>query len=126
MQASSIVRKRTIMIVEDDPDIRTMLSWFLELEGFSVLTAKNGREAIERLHEHTRVSVILLDLMMPGMNGWQFRNAQQEDPALAEIPLVVISGDGAIAEKAAGLGAEGFLKKPIDLTTLLHTVERFC
>ncbi|HEV8321474.1 MAG TPA: response regulator [Myxococcota bacterium] len=116
---------RCVFVVEDDADAREMLSQVLALEGYFVVAAANGREALEHLRRGAQPCVILIDLMMPVMNGWEFRSEQVRDPDLAGIPLVVISGDGGIDQKAASVGADGWLRKPIDLDTLLATVERY-
>src|SRR5215510_3339584 len=84
----------SVLIVEDDRDTREMLARFLELEGFEVREAANGQLALETLHENGATCVILLDLMMPVMNGWQFRLAQVMDPDIAEIPVVVVTAAG--------------------------------
>jgi CheY-like chemotaxis protein len=69
---------------------------------------------------------VLVDLMMPVMNGWEFRAALLEDPGLVDVPVVVLSGDGNVPTKASSMNATGFLRKPVDLALLLATVERFC
>src|SRR5215831_14973272 len=94
-----VVRSRmssgAILIVEDDNDVRSALSELLEEEGFSVEGAHNGREALARLRGGTvHPAVILLDLMMPGMDGWDFRSEQMRDPELAAVPVVVVSASG--------------------------------
>lgn len=116
----------SILIVEDDQAIRTALIELLEEEGYRAVGAANGREALDYLRRHQHPCLILLDLMMPVMNGWQFRDEQQRDPRLAPIPTVVLSADGNVAEKAAAIRAAAFLKKPIQLGQLLATVDRFC
>jgi CheY-like chemotaxis protein len=92
-----------------------------------VTTATNGAEALTLLRrpELLRPCVILLDLMMPVMNGQEFYAEQQRDPALARIPIVVISADGNIALKAAAFGGE-FLPKPVRLETVLGVLGRLC
>ncbi len=115
-----------ILIVEDDVAIRNALQEILEEEGYLVAGAANGQEAIELLRRHARPCVILLDLMMPVMNGWQFRAIQRQDPKLAPIPTIIISADGNVAETAAAIGAADYLSKPIQLNRLLQMVERFC
>jgi CheY-like chemotaxis protein len=112
------------MLVEDDPDIRSMVSQLLELEGWRVLAYANGTEALEALRKGERPFLILLDLMMPKMNGWQFRAEQARDAELAEIPVVVLSGDARGADPGS-VRADGYLKKPIDLDVLLQTVRRW-
>ena len=84
----------TVFVVEDDADTREMLCRFLELEGYHVESAVNGQQALERLHAGAHPSVILLDLMMPVMDGWQFRHAQAQDAALSTIPVIVVSAAG--------------------------------
>lgn len=115
-----------VMIVEDDFAIRDALTQILEDEGYVVVGAANGKEAIEHLRNHVQPCLILLDLMMPVMNGWQFRQEQQQDPTLAPIPVVVISADSGVPQKAAAINAVGYLKKPVTLDGLLDTVERYC
>ena len=114
----------SVMLVEDDPDIRTMVSQLLELEGWRVITFGNGGEALDSLRGGERPGLILLDLMMPKMNGWQFRAEQMRDSALSSIPVVVLSGDVRGADTSA-VHADGYLKKPIDLEVLIATVRRF-
>jgi CheY-like chemotaxis protein len=121
------VKLREVLIVEDDLDIRETIAQILQDEGYRVRVAGNGREALERLREGAPPpSVILLDLMMPIMSGWQFRKEQEIDPKLSGIPVVVLTADGRIQEKARSIAASAYLQKPIDLESLLDTVERFC
>ena len=115
----------TVMIVEDDRDTREMLERFLELEGFGVRTAPNGQMALASLRAQDPPCVILLDLMMPVMNGWQFREAQRRDAALSLIPVVVVTAAGPQAELPS-ISADGWLAKPVDLEQLLATLEPFC
>jgi len=114
----------TVFIVEDDPDTREMLGKFLELEGFHVETAANGRQALDRLSGGLKASVIVLDLMMPIMDGWQFRREQVRNSALASIPVIVVSAAG--KERLANIEANSYLTKPIDLEELLREVSIFC
>jgi CheY-like chemotaxis protein len=113
------VEKRIVMVVEDDHLIRQVIAEALEEEGFEVLEAANGKEALEALRQ-VHPSLILLDLMMPVMNGWEFRRAQLEDPTLADIPVVVLS-----ALKDHTVEAERSFTKPFDLEDLLDTVWDF-
>lgn len=124
--ASETANHRVVFVVEDDADIRDMIREILELEGYSVRTASDGAKALEQIRLGEAPRLILLDLMMPGMNGWEFRSAQLDDPRLAKIPVIVLSGDGTVAAKAGNMNAAGYLKKPVDLSTLLETVSRFC
>jgi len=113
-----------VMLVEDDPDIRSMLSQLLELEGYAVKAWADGEEALAALRAGERPFLILLDLMMPKMDGWQFRSAQMAQADLVAIPVVVLSGDVREADPTS-LRADGYLKKPIDLEVLLEVVRRF-
>lgn len=113
------------MIVEDDRDTREMLGKFLELEGFDVLTAANGRLALDQLGAGAPPCVIILDLMMPVMNGWQFREAQANDPRLARIPVVVVTAAGARADIPV-IVADAWLQKPVDFDRLLATITPLC
>jgi CheY-like chemotaxis protein len=115
----------SIMIVEDDPDTREMLERFLALEGFEVRTAANGQIALDALQVDSRLCVILLDLMMPVMNGWQFRQAQVRDPALSGIPVVVVTAAGG-KDDIPAIDAAGWLSKPVDFDQLLATIAPLC
>jgi CheY-like chemotaxis protein len=110
-----------VMVVEDDALIREMIAQLLAGEGFTPIVARNGAEALHRLRdEHVHPALILLDLMMPVMNGWQFRVEQLKDPDLAGIPVVVIS-----ASDEGDVPAEAHIGKPFGIDVLLDTVSRF-
>lgn len=109
-----------VLVVDDDPDIRDTLREVIEAEGHSVVTAANGRAALEALIMGLRPSLIVLDLMMPAMSGWDVLDAIRGDRALADIPIAVMSAAGA---RTPPLGATCFLAKPIDLDTLLELVK---
>jgi CheY-like chemotaxis protein len=115
----------SVLIVEDDRDTREMLGRFLELEGFDVHTAANGELALKVLQDEEPPSVIILDLMMPVMNGWQFRLAQQSDPNLSQIPVVVVTAAG-VREDIPAISADGWLSKPVDFDRLLATIGPLC
>ena len=115
-----------VLVVDDDMGIRGVLTQLLQDEGHRVASAANGQEALERLAAQRPPGVILLDLMMPVMNGWEFMNRRRDDERIASIPVIVISADGQVREKANAIGAVGYLTKPIDLDRLLDTVERYC
>jgi CheY-like chemotaxis protein len=118
--------KSPLLIVEDDFDIRDTLAQILEEEGYRVLGASNGQEALDQLKNGEVPCLILLDLMMPVMNGWQFRAEQLKDPRLAAIPVVIISADAAVHEKVGSLSAVAVMKKPIQLERLLEIVGKYC
>lgn len=111
----------TVLVVEDDPDLAEVVSMILAGAGYAPVTARDGREGLARMRA-SRPRVVLLDLMMPGMNGWEFRAAQRGDPALSDVPVVIMTGDGNAASKAEALEANGCLQKPIDVGRLLRTI----
>jgi CheY-like chemotaxis protein len=113
-----------VLIVEDDADLREMMVQILSLEGVDAATATNGREALDYLRRTDIPDLILLDLMMPVMDGWEFQRERRRDPLLAEVPVVVLS---ALDEKrAADAATNGFLKKPLDFDRLLQIVKGYC
>lgn len=116
---------QTILVVEDDMEIRNALVQTLELEGYSVRSAQDGKEGLAMLGAIEGPCLILLDLMMPVMNGLEFLQARKENSAIATIPVVVVS---AFSEKAklAREESQGFIKKPINIDQLLSFVKRFC
>jgi len=119
--------RRNILVVDDDAALRNTLVEALEEEGYRTTSASNGREALERLRsEKTPPAVILLDMMMPVMDGWAFRDEQQRDPQLAEIPVVVFSAQGNVKQMASEVSASAYLKKPVMLKELLAILGKFC
>jgi CheY-like chemotaxis protein len=117
---------RTIMIVEDDAAIREAVKDSFDLLGYSVLSASNGREALQALSSADQPCLILLDIMMPVMDGWEFRRQQLADPKLAQIPVVVMTADGNAQEKAMRMQAELGLRKPLELDDLTSVAKRYC
>ncbi len=111
-----------ILVVEDDASTRNALCDFLELEGYQVESARDGIEALNYVHHHKRPCLIILDLMMPRMDGWRFRSEQKKDPELAKCPLVVVSA----STGNRGIDAECVLQKPVDLDGLLSAVAEYC
>jgi CheY-like chemotaxis protein len=113
-----------ILIIEDEQTIRETLKESLELEGYPVFTAKNGREGLDILENSAdSYCLILLDLMMPVMNGFEFLASQQKNKKIAPIPVVIVS---AFPDQAQKVKANGFVKKPIDLDHLLTFIKRYC
>ena len=116
-----------VMLVEDDEDIRVDLAEALRTEGYQVRTACHGADALDQLRASGDLPcLILLDLMMPVMDGWEFCDAQRRDQALAGIPVVLLSGADNLAAKAAGLRIANFILKPFRLHQILDAVRRFC
>jgi len=117
--------RRQVLVVDDDPGIQETLRDLLEEEGYEVVVAGNGRQALDRLDQGLHPDIILLDLMMPVMNGWQFREHLRQRGEALRPPIVVISADHTLAAQAAQLQAEGYLAKPFDLMALLAEVARY-
>ncbi len=122
--SNSSEREQPILIVDDDPGMRTMLQTVLEYEGYRVEVARNGQEALEWLTQF-KPSLILLDLMMPVMDGWQFLEEIQKDMLQPILPIVVLSASRELARVAKCLGVKAFLPKPFDLEKLLQFVRQF-
>lgn len=113
-----------VLVVEDDLNLRESICAALDDAGYATWPAENGEVALERAREE-RPCVILLDLMMPIMNGWEFRSEQLRDPNLSSIPVVIMTADGRAADKARTLHAD-YLRKPIHLDALLELVNDYC
>jgi DNA-binding response OmpR family regulator len=107
----------TVLVVEDELDIREIVAEALTDEGYQVIGACDGVDALEKLRA-CHPAVVLLDLMMPRMNGWQFRAAQRQDPEVSRVPVIVLSALGHVAD----LDAAEYLQKPFDLDRLLSAV----
>lgn len=110
-----------ILVVEDDPDILALLEAALGGEGYRIATAEDGAEALAAARR-ARPDLIVLDLMLPRMNALQFRAEQRRDPALAQIPIVCLSGLSHAATVALELGTDNCLSKPIDFDRLLAVI----
>lgn len=116
-----------VLVVEDDQELREAVGSILQEEGCSVRAASNGAEALTLLRGEARPCIILLDLMMPVMNGWQFLEQRKSDVQLEEIPVVVMSAYLDMPGFAAPhLPVEATLKKPLDLDRLLDSVNSHC
>jgi len=115
----------SILIVEDEHPIRDIITEILEDEGYRVAGATNGLEALKYLRQHAHPRLILLDLGMPVMTGWEFREHQQRDPQLAEIPVIVMSALPDLDRRAAALKAADCLNKPVNIDKLLGTIARY-
>jgi signal transduction histidine kinase len=119
-RGAASLRGTRVLLVEDDDSIRTTLSDLLVDEGLVVSTASNGRDAMQALRAAAPPDAIVLDLMMPVMDGWEFRVEQQADAMLAGIPLIAMSAD--ISAKARAIAADVYLRKPIGLLELLDVI----
>ncbi len=117
----------TLLVVEDDSIVRQMLAEVLEDEGYQVLCAMNGLEALKLLRTADMLPrVILLDVRMPLMDGWQFLETIQQDPGLGQLPVIIISAGYQLERKIDMQQSISLVQKPIDLDTLIATVETYC
>jgi len=117
---------KLILIVEDDRDVARLLAEILEAEGYCTAVAANGCEALNHLRTNGHPDLVLLDMMMPVMDGWTFREEQRKLPALASIPVLTVTADGDARGKAASIQAAGYIAKPLQIDNLLDEVERIC
>ena len=115
-------RRPTILVVEDDPDLRLVHSEILSHEGYTVLAASDGVEALELVENEGPPAMILLDLRMPRMNGWDLAKRLRQRPGWRDIPLVVVAAHYRIADEAAAIGARAWLHKPVSIDVLLRVV----
>ena len=118
---------KSILVVEDDEDIARNIALLLTDEGYSVTSAANGRCAFDYLQSaKTLPSLILLDLMMPVMDGFQFREEQRIHPRFSIIPVVVMTADGQFQIKKLTASVRAFVKKPVDIDMFLEVVQECC
>ena len=118
--------KQQVLVVEDSEDIRVLLEYLLTNEGIPVVTAKNGKEGIERLREMTNPGLVLLDLMMPVMTGEKFLDAKALEPRIAKVPVVILSAATDRRQLVHSEGVVGFLRKPVNIDHVLSVVQDHC
>ncbi len=116
----------SILIVEDDEAIADALESLFEDAGYPARAVHDGRAALAALRSGEKTCAILLDMTMPLMNGWRFREEQMKDPALAGVPVIVCTADTQAEQMARELGATAWVRKPIDPARLLTLVARHC
>ena len=118
-------RTRRVMVVEDEPENRLFIGLMLRTEGYDVVEAEDGPAAFEALQREPLPELILLDVMMPGLNGWQVFERLRADRRWAEIPVVMLTAlaQRADVERAVQLGVDGYLTKPFEPADLIHTLE---
>lgn len=116
---------KRILVVEDDTSIRELLVELLESEGYAVASAVNGLEGLKYLQNEINPDLILIDLMMPVMDGYSFRTEQLKNANWSKIPTVVMSAEANAKEKMKNFNITAFLSKPVELDTILKTVARF-
>jgi CheY-like chemotaxis protein len=110
-----------VLVVDDESDIRQAVAEVLSYEGYQVLAACDGADALAKVRAY-HPELVLLDLMMPRMDGWEFRRAQMGDPEVCRIPVVVLS---ALESGPDGLDAEGYIGKPFEMDELVSAVRRY-
>lgn len=113
-----------ILVIDDDSDIRDILGMVLAAEGHAVETAADGVAGLDRLSAGARPSLILLDMMMPRLDGEGFIKAMRSNPCTADIPVLILTGHPAARKKAAALGAAGYLVKPVEMLELLSAIHK--
>jgi CheY-like chemotaxis protein len=113
---------KTILVVEDDVECLEAVKDALEGDGYAVVTAMHGLQGLQRLESGPAPDLILLDLMMPVMDGWQFLREQRRRPTLAAVPVALLSGERDLAHRAGELHVAGYIRKPFDLDELLAIV----
>ncbi len=123
---SSPAHEDIILVVEDDEDLRDTMCSLLELDGYRAVGVFNGLEALQYLEANGPPCVILLDLMMPGMNGGEFRARQLANAMLAHVPTIVVSAMELGHQQAQVLNASGYLSKPVNPAKLTQTVRQHC
>jgi CheY-like chemotaxis protein len=121
IQSAAPAPNRSILVVDDDVFATDSLTDILAGQGYAVATAKNGREALNHLRGASLPRLIILDLFMPEMDGWEFRREQLKDAKLRDIPVVVMTG----ASVYAGIDANVIVHKPLDVERFLSLVERY-
>ena len=127
METPEFHTKHRVMIVDDHPDTREALAIAMELRGLDAIMAGSGGEALAKLAEpDQRPCIVLLDINMPDVDGWEVRERMRADPALAEVPVVLLTGNYVDVERARRLGIRGYLRKPIDVHQILSAVEQHC
>jgi len=115
-----------VLIVEDQADVRELLTTLLEYEGYTAIACGSAMEALGVLQSGRRVCLILLDLMMPGISGFRFREEQQADARLRDIPVIVVSGANRPSDYHGNIHAVAYLTKPVDPQELLGLVRQQC
>jgi CheY-like chemotaxis protein len=115
-------KPHTVLIVEDEEDLREMMREALEMKGYRVVTAEEGQDALRKIDSIDQLCLVLLDLLMPGMNGWDFLAKMRERPELDEVPVIVHSS----ASTRAPAGVTRVLQKPILFDRLISVVGEYC
>jgi DNA-binding response OmpR family regulator len=117
---------KTVLVVEDDPDLSEELTYLIQRRGYTVATAEHGADALDQLEALDRPCIIVLDLMMPVMDGFELRAELLRNDAWSSIPIVVVSGIADLQREANALDVAGYVSKPIDLDRLYHVIDAHC
>jgi CheY-like chemotaxis protein len=121
----SMASKKNLLIVEDNPIEREGLAAVLRAEGYGVISAANGKEALDRLQGTLTPDIVLLDMLMSEVDGWQLLKLLKQRPEIMSLPVIIVTGlDIATPEWARSLGAAGLVRKPIDLEQLKDALAR--
>ncbi len=115
--------RTTVLVVDDDAEIRQAIAELLEDEEYGVLLAANGKEALDLVTKGLRPDVILLDVMMPVMDGWHFLSARLKHPDLVEVPIIIISAGQEAEREARNVGVFEVAKKPLHVDDLIQRIE---
>jgi CheY-like chemotaxis protein len=126
MASSTTSHGHIVLVVEDDEDVRDAMTGILESKGYTVCSAQHGADALEHLRSGITPCIILLDLMMPVMDGWTFHDETQKDPLLAAIPTVILSAVSQRDPRNHSVRAVEHIPKPVDVTRLIAAIERHC
>jgi CheY-like chemotaxis protein len=121
-----MTHNRRILVVEDDVTIKQAIAYLLKLEGYEVELASNGQDALEKLQDGYSPCLIILDLMMPVMDGMEFMRKFQADSSIPHPPVVVLSGDGRVKEKTESLAVVESILKPVSIEKILDIAQRYC
>ena len=119
-------KSHRVLVVDDSDDVREAFCTLLLMNGYRASGASSGMGALEQMRDGLRPCVVLLDLRMPGMDGWSVWARMHAEPKLAAIPVVMVSGDPDESRRAELIGLRNFIRKPIDPETLVATVARYC
>jgi CheY-like chemotaxis protein len=123
---TSSAGEKTILVVEDEAAVRTLIIRVLQREGYRVVAAGDGREMLDQVRAGLTPDLIVLDMVLPSEDGWQLLERRRQEPALAAVPVLIVTGLVGSPEWAAALGAAGYLEKPLELAALLAEVRRCC
>jgi CheY-like chemotaxis protein len=120
----AVLHRCSVLVVDDDPAVRELLLVALTGEGYDVATVGNGREALHHLRSHAETCVIIMELVLPVMDGRAFRIVQLRDRSLVWIPVVMMSAASDADRRARDLGARFFVRKPLNLDEMRHALRR--